>query len=245
LKILFFDIESSALVTRSWSMWDDRPIKMVKDWELLSFAHKFKGRRRVHIAARSDFKNQAEKPLVQALWNALNSADIVVGHNARRFDIRKAYAKFIEHGLPPPKPFEVVDTLTVARRYFAFTSNKLNDLAKILGVGGKVETGGFKLWEACEAGDKKAWKLMKRYNKRDVILLEKVYEKLLPYMTNHPQEEAPKKPGECGHCGSVRLKAQGYRYVKTGIYRRFRCLDCQEFSRTETKPYNAPKVVAA
>lgn len=243
MKIMFFDIESSALVTRSWSMWDDRPIKMVKDWELLSFAHKFKGDKIVAVSARSDFKKQAEKPLVLKLWKALDSADVVVGHNARKFDIRKAYAKFIEHGLPPPKPFKVVDTLTVARRYFAFTSNKLNDLAKVLGVGSKVDTGGFKLWEGCEAGDPKSWKLMKRYNAKDVVLLERVYERLLPYITNHPQEA--EKPGSCAHCGSLRLKAHGRAYVKAGVYRRFRCLDCRKENKTEIEAYRTPKVRAA
>jgi hypothetical protein len=34
--------------------------------------------------------------------------------------------------------------------------------------------------------DKQAWDMMKKYNIQDVVLLEKVYEKMLSWIRNHP-----------------------------------------------------------
>ncbi len=34
--------------------------------------------------------------------------------------------------------------------------------------------------------DPAAWKVMEKYNKQDVLLLEKVYDRLLPWIKSHP-----------------------------------------------------------
>jgi hypothetical protein len=39
------------------------------------------------------------------MWKLLDRADVVVGHNADKFDVRKGNARFIAHGLPPPPPY--------------------------------------------------------------------------------------------------------------------------------------------
>src|SRR3990167_10250114 len=115
----------------------------------------------------------------------------------------------IFHGFPPPSPNETVDTLKVARRNFAFTSNKLEDFAIALGVGTKTDERHSDLWPACLAGDKKAWEKMKVYNRRDVVLLRGIYEKMKPWMPNHPRIG---DPGRCPGCGGELVK-EGHRYT--------------------------------
>lgn len=131
-------------------------------------------------------------------------------------------------GLPPPAPYKQLDTKKIAKKYFSFTSNKLDDLGRYLGIGQKLDTGGYGLWLGCEEGDPKAWKKMKRYNKQDVVLLEEVYLKLRPWIANHP---AVDNRDNCPKCNSANMQKRGYGFNKTSKYQRFQCMDCGGWSR--------------
>ena len=50
------------------------------------------------------------------IFATLDEADIVVAHNAKKFDNRVAAARFMYHGFLPPSPFKTVDTPLAARR---------------------------------------------------------------------------------------------------------------------------------
>ena len=150
---------------------------------MLSFAYKWQGSDKIHIHALPDyplFKKDKEndKHLIEDLHDLFDEADVLIAHNGDRFDIRKSNARFITQGLRPPSPYKSIDTLKAARRFFQFDSNKLNDLGQYLGVGRKLPHTGFDLWSRCMRGEKSAWKTMKEYNARDIVLLERVYEKL-------------------------------------------------------------------
>ena len=170
--------------------------------------------------------------IIKSLWKLLDEADIVIGHNGDAFDIKKANARFIFHGMEPPSPFKTVDTLNIARKA-KFTSNKLDSLGEHLGLGRKVDTGGFSLWEGCMNGEVKAFNKMLKYNKQDVILLEKVYNKLRPWTPRHPNLAVFKTKDErvCSHCGSTHLQSRGYYKTNTNEYRRYSCNDCGGWSR--------------
>ena len=165
----------------------------------------------------------------------MDKADIVVAHNAKKFDNRVAAARFMYHGFLPPSPFKTVDTLTAARRYFKFTSNSLNDLCQMLGLGEKPKTTHASLWHDCLNGDAKAWKKMVKYNNQDVVLLEKLYLKLRPYITNHPNVSI-EKPDGCPRCSGNNLQYRGYYTTNLTRYHRIVCTDCGAWSR-ERLPY--------
>lgn len=179
LKVILFDIETSALEGPTWKTYDTNLIKVTKDWELLSFAYKELGANSTKVATRQGQKT--DKALTKKLWDVLNEADVVIAHNGDRFDVRKANAKFLQYDLGPTKVKVSIDTLKIAKRHFALTSNRLNDVAGLLGVGQKVDTGGYQLWEDCKANKPAAWRLMAKYNKQDVVVLENVYNKLLEW----------------------------------------------------------------
>lgn len=172
-----------------------------------------------------------DRALVTDLWGLFNEADILVGQNSDRFDIRKANARFAELGLPPPEPYRTVDTLKIAKKHFAFSSNSLNDLAQRLGVGKKVKTGGFDLWKACYAGDPKAWKLMKKYNRHDVVILSRVYERLRPWASTHPNLGVLSGKSGCPKCGEGVLHKRGFGISGAGRYQRFQCSKCGSWSK--------------
>lgn len=223
MNILFYDIETSPLEINTWGLYDQNSLNLIKDWQLISFSYKWRGQKAVTCLSQ---RTMSEKALVKALHKLLDQADIVVAQNGDEFDNKKASAKFIEFGLTPPSSYQKVDTLKTARKYFKFTSNKLDDLGVRLGVGRKLQTGGFDLWLRCLRNERKAWLLMEKYNKQDVILLEKIYDKLLPWMNNHPNVTLYKTGGKCPKCGSLRLKSKGYQYNANSRFKRYYCKDC-------------------
>lgn len=240
-KIILLDIEISPNVSYTWGgKYEVNVIEFMREWEILSFAYKELGKRKVHCVARVDFKDYTENSLVKAAWKVLDSADVVIAHFGDSFDIPKLRAKFLEHKLPPPTPFKTIDTVKIARSQFKFTSNKLNDLAKTLQLGQKKETGGINLWFQCMQGNKSAWSRMKAYNKHDVVLLEQVYERLKAWFPAHPNFALlADRPG-CPVCASAHVQRRGYYVMKTRKAARFQCGACGAwFSRALSKEEKA------
>jgi DNA polymerase elongation subunit (family B) len=245
LKILIYDIETEPHVGYCWGKWEQNILSFQTYGGLLSVAYKWLGEKEVHCIARPDFKDKTDKSLVKALHNLFDQADIVIAHNGDAFDQKMSNVRFINAGLTPPKPYVSIDTKKVAKKYFRFVSNSLNDLGKFLGLGTKTSHTGFQMWLDCMAGKKEAWKLMIKYNKQDVVLLEKVYLKLLPWIDNHPNVAAEfTQIHTCPKCGSNKLKSCGIRRTKTASYRNYRCLSCFGYTKSrKAEKVPGPEVV--
>jgi uncharacterized protein YprB with RNaseH-like and TPR domain len=237
MKILLFDIETSPIEAHVWDMYETNVLNVLKDSHLMSFAYRWYGKDKTHVRALPDYQSykknkRDDAELVKDLWHLFNEADIIIGHNGDSFDIKKSQARFIHYGLPPVPPVKTIDTLKLCRKYFKFSTNKLDAVGKLLGVGRKEKTGGFDLWLDCLAGDPKAWKRMKKYNKQDVVLLEAVYEKLRPWMTNHPNTNSfEDRHYLCEVCGSAHFHKKGVEVTKTSRYIRLHCQGCGKWKR--------------
>jgi hypothetical protein len=94
--------------------------------------------------------------------------------------------------------------------------NKLDYVAPLLGLGGKVKHEGLDMWIAVMNGDPKARAKMARYCAGDVRLLEAVYDRVRPYIRNHPHMGTT-QPMDCGACGSSRTQARGFHRTKASI----------------------------
>lgn len=242
-NILVIDIETAPLELFAWGIWDvNASLEQIKtDWTILSYAAKWLGKPKIFYAdtsGRGANRVRDDRKLMKGLWALLNEADLVVAQNGRKFDVRKINARLIAHGFPPPSPFRVVDTMLVARRYFAFTSQKLKYTSSVLGVPLKdehEEFPGFKLWSECLKDNPRAWKVMKRYNKQDIISTEYVYLKTRAWDNQHPNVGTFKSAEvhSCPHCGSENVIGRnGWREVKQqGVYKRYQCKDCHGWSR--------------
>lgn len=211
-----------------WGKYEQDVIAYIEQGYMLSWSAKWLGGKQI-TRGLDDYKgykpdNHDDKSLVKELYDLIEQADIVIAHNGDRFDVKKMNVRFITHDLPPPDPYKTIDTLKVARKYFAFNSNKLDDLGEFLKVGRKVKHHGFDLWLGCEKGDPTSWQLMKKYNKQDVILLEQIYLKLRPWITNHPHfiDEIV----DCPNCNSNHLLKRGFGLNRLGKYQRYQCLSC-------------------
>jgi hypothetical protein len=231
-RTIFYDIETAPSLGYYFDLYKEGNIvSTVQNWFMLSFAYKVQGERKTHYRCLADYPGYSkdktnDRALVSDLHrHVFSSADILVGHNIDRFDSRKAKARFLAHGLPPPPPVKTIDTLKIARRVYKLDSNRLAAIGEYLGLGGKAVTTGWKLWESCIQGDAKAWKQMGVYNRRDVDLLEQVYDRLAPWQPNAPYLGNP----GCPSCHSERIQQRGYNVNRSGRSPRFQCQDCSHW----------------
>lgn len=231
-KILVYDIETSPIKAAVWGLYEQNVVWTDKDWYMLSFSAKWLGEDKVHNFALNQYKgykagSEDDKKLCADLWDMMDEADIVIAHNGDKFDNKKASARFIQHKFLPPSPYQSIDTLKVAKKHFKFSSNRLNDLGEYLGVGKKVDTGGYKLWQGCLDGDKDSWAKMIKYNEQDVNLLEKVYLKLRPWMKGHPSiSNITGEINTCPKCGGNNIEETGITHSKFNSFIQYTCKDC-------------------
>jgi len=197
------------------------------------WAAKWDGEDEVHFGAEWDGTND----YIGRVWDLLYDADAVVHYNGSRFDMPTLNREFLLSGGQPPAPYHNIDLLSTARRHFRFPSNKLDYISKELGIGQKIAHRGMDLWTGCMNGDKDCQKEMKEYNIQDVVLLEDLYEKLKPWITNHPNVNLYNGQGDleaCPNCGSVHLHKRGTATTKVMAYQRYHCQDCGKWSRSKT-----------
>lgn len=235
------DIENSFLVLGGWGLYNQNyGLEQILDSGMvLCYAAKWLGSKE-YVFARHDEDADSFLPIIHSL---LDEADAVITFNGRRHDIPMLNREFIKAGMPPPSPYTHIDLLETAKRQFKFPSNKLDWLLEELDLGKKMKHDGFPLWKRIMLGDESAWKIMKRYNIRDVRQTELLYRKLLPWIVNHPNlslytdEERP----VCPRCGSRHVNFRGYSYTKTQKYRRFVCRKCKTWSRERTTALSTEK----
>jgi DNA polymerase elongation subunit (family B) len=242
VKILALDIETSPNLVYTWGLFDQNVglNQIVEQGSVLCFAAKWVGKPGVFF--HSVWGDGREEMLAQA-HALLDEADVVMHYNGNRFDIPHLNREFVQEGLAPPSPFANIDLYSVVRRRFKFQSNRLENVAVQLGLKGKEETGGFDLWKNVMAGDEVAQRRMRKYNRRDVTVLEEMYEILRPWIPNHPSV-AVRDGGTCPRCGSNHVQRRGFAYTQVSAFQQFQCQACRGWFRG-TKRVDGVKVTAA
>ncbi len=238
-KILFFDVETAPMLAWVWGLFKQNISigQIHQDWHMLCYAAKWLGKDEIfydalweHDAYAKDKTN--DEYIVATMWHLLDEADIVVAHNASRFDVAKVNAKFFEYGMKPPAPYKVVDTLKVARANFRFSSNKLDYISQLMNIGEKLKTD-FDLWLDVMKGDKAQCKRMLEYNIKDVALLEELYLEMRPWITNHPNlgVYTDDTTTTCPSCNGSDIQYRGFAYTAAGKYQKFVCNSCGHWGR--------------
>lgn len=227
-KILFFDLEvSRAIVAGYGNKWEFKVVKFLQHQKLMCYAYKFQGDKKITFIHMHQFKTYRD--FVQSLADVLSEADIVVAHNLKRFDEPMSNTFFVTEGIKPPTPYKTVDTLLVARRVFKFPSNSLNDLAEHLGIGSKLSITYADLEDDFMSAKpkRKTIKLMDEYNRKDVEILERLYDIELPHMKNHPNVAVYGDGSGCPACGHPKFWTErGLRVTSTMRYKSLRCKKC-------------------
>lgn len=230
-KILILDIETAPLLVRCYGLWEQNINTgfIQKDWYMLSFAAKWFGENKFYYKdTRNTHENDFE--VAQLAWDMMNEADVIVGHNVKRFDIKKLQTRFLKHGLPPIGKKQVHDTLTIAKKHFAITSNKLDYIAEFLGLTKKVKSKKYtqqEMWNGCCDGVKDCFVHNEKYNKGDIVTSEEVYIALSAWEQSI-NLSAISRESTCTNptCDSVTFRKDGFDYTKVGAFQRYRCCKC-------------------
>lgn len=250
-KVLFVDIETAPIKTAIFKVWNTNvyPENILSDWFMLSWSAKWLGEDDVSglVLLPSEVYREDDSKIVEELWKLFDEADIVVAHNGNKFDIPKINSRFLANNLMPPSPYKQIDTMLIARNMFGETYNKLDFLAKKFGYEGKYTTE-MKLWIDCLNGKMGALLQMLSYNNQDVVILEKVYLKLRPYIKGHPNLNIYNDDSNitCPHCNSTKIyPIKGkYFYTNSSRYQLYTCKDCGAHSRGKKGiPYNNKKQI--
>lgn len=230
-RILSLDIETSPVVAHAWGLFKQNIAinQILERPRTMCFGAKFLDERKVHFY--SEFEHGAED-MFHAAHSLLSEADIVMHYNGDRFDLPRLNTEFVLTGLAPPEPYKSIDLLKVMRGNFAFPSNKLAYISEQLGLAGKIKHEGHELWIKCLAGDPKAWAQMKRYNIQDVRLLEEIYDKVRPWIKDHPHHGLYSGiEDSCPNCGSGQLIRRGFARTSVGRFQQYQCKVCGSWSR--------------
>ena len=157
-KILFYDIETSPMIMAGFEIWNTNipTSNIMQDWTIFSAAWGWLGEDEIHSASTA---NMSEKKVIQKLVDAINKSDIIVAHNGDKFDIKKLRTRVITLDLPVLSNVVAIDTLKVVKKHFKFTSNRLDYVAKALGLEGKSSTSDG-LWMRALRGNKDALREM-------------------------------------------------------------------------------------
>jgi hypothetical protein len=226
LKILAFDLETSPMLSWHWGRWQQNisPGQTVQESRVLCFGARWVGSKR--FIFRSEY-DHGRKPMLESIHGLLSEADAVMSWNGRKFDSKKIRTEFLLEEMGPPPTYHELDLMVAVKRQFAFSSNKLDAVAQQLGVGQKVSHEGFGLWLKVMAGDERARRLFRRYQKQDVDLLVDLYDVLRPWIPNHPNVALTDGHlAGCVRCGGHDFQNRGYQITATGKYRRFQCKTC-------------------
>lgn len=219
IRRLFLDIETSPDVVMTWRIGFKINIahdSILRERAIICACWSWEDEKKVHYAHWD--KDQDDKVILAPLLEAINEADEIVYHNGERFDMPWVKTRCLFHKLPTLPTHKGVDTLQWARRRFYFNSNKLDYIARFLGIGGKLKTG-FGLWKAVVLDNcPKAMCKMVRYCQYDVILLKKVWARLaqvMPHKT-HAGVLAGKDKWTCPKTGSTNVKLNKTRATAGG-----------------------------
>jgi hypothetical protein len=230
-RVLVLDIETAPATAYVWRLFDENISldQLIAPSRIICWGAKWIG--------SSEFIYADERKghgwMLGKIHTMLSDADAVVTYNGDRFDLPKLYGEFIAAGLPPLPPCTSIDVIKTVRK-MGVQSNKLAFIGPHLKIGKKMQAGGFLLWRAILEGSKQAWDKMKRYNRQDVLLLERLYKVLRPHMRNHPyMGKGSSRPvsakiltRECPVCESLDHQRRGTRRTKSYLIERIQCLGC-------------------
>lgn len=232
MKILLLDIETSPNVAHVWGLWRQNVglPQLIESGYVMCWAAKWLGDKDVIF---SSIYHHGPKTMLKHIHSLMDEADAIVHYNGSKFDIPTLNKEFLLYNMPPPSPAKQIDLLKTAKSQFRFISNKLDYVAKFLGIGKKLEHIGHELWIRCMNNDPSAWKQMKEYNIHDVVLLEDVYNRLIPWIKGHANHSLYEDL-VCPQCGSRHYHKEGFKYTSTCKYQQYQCNSCGGWFRGTT-----------
>ncbi|CAB4154236.1 COG3359 Predicted exonuclease [uncultured Caudovirales phage] len=234
-KRLFFDIETSFNIGIFWRSGYNltiQPDDIIKERAIICVSWKWEDDDKVYNLTWDN--KQCDKKLLKDFIKVLNTADEIIAHNGDRFDIKWLRTRCLYHGVEMFPQYQSIDTLKHSKSQFNFNSNKLDYIAKFLGVGAKLKHEGMDMWkEIIFNKDADALKRMVEYCDMDVLVLEKVFHKIQPY-TKHKINYSVLRGGDkfgCPECQSNNVRLRNTYTTPAGTIQHYMsCNNCHKNS---------------
>jgi len=246
LRILLLDIETAPALVDVWSLFKTTVAinQIHKASYMLCWAAKWLDDDKIFF---DSVHNHDGKPrlMLHSLHRLMDEADAIVTYNGNSFDLPTINKEFLKSKFLPPAPYKSIDIYQTTKKKFRFMSNKLDHVIQELEIGMKYKHEGHPLWRKCVAGNAAAWKRMQKYNETDVIQMEKLYKRILPWITSHPNLATHEEGMCCPHCTSINYQRRGFALTTTQKYPRYQCKDCGTWFRGNRTTYHAREKATA
>lgn len=131
----------------------------------------------------SELKKSLDREVVAHLIQKLPYFDRIITHYGSRFDIPFIRSRALNLGLdfPAYKSNWQTDTWRIARQKLCISSNRLANIAKLLGVKEQKTPITSEHWLGALMGKKASLKYILEHCQKDVLILEEVYNKIWPF----------------------------------------------------------------
>lgn len=230
-KILFYDIETKPVKAWVWRTGkqyiNHSQIVDGERFDIICLAYKWYGERQVRTLDWG-IKKQCSKSMIKAFGKIIEEADIAIGQNSDRFDVKQINTQRLMHNLPPIAWPTSEDMLKLMRKQFYLTSFSLDYVSKLLTGDGKDRMS-FADWiDIVDYKDTKALDKMLKYCAKDVKKLESVFRKIEPHLDYKAHRGVISGAGRdsCPGCGTTNIQNYGKVIRRTGKYQRYRCTEC-------------------
>lgn len=237
LKVLFYDLETAPSLAHVWGPREEwiPHDRMQTASFTVCWSASWLGSDKILSACQTgaEARDQNDVRIVRELMDLVREADVLVGHNINGFDLPMLNNRLLLDGHEPMGPKRTIDTCQLAKRHFRLHYNKLDYLAAQLFGDHKLKTD-FQLWLDCYHGDEAALAKMLRYNRKDVVLLKRVYDRMMLYVNGTPKLATPDFDGQhaCPHCGSLHsLVKRGFVHTNVSSFQQYQCGPCGKYSK--------------
>lgn len=226
-RILVLDLEWAPALAYVWRFWDENisPDQLIDHGGMLCFCAHWHGEKEYMFWSQWEHGREG---MAKAALELLEQADAVVTFNGDKYDLPKINGEILLAGLPPPPKVASIDLLKAVKK-FGFNMNRLAYIGPLLKVGGKTKHQGFLLWKDVLAGDEKARAKMTKYCIQDVRMTDRLYKKIRPFITTHPQLRDGE---ECPACTSSKTQKRGSRVTRFFRIQRNQCQSCGHWFET-------------
>jgi hypothetical protein len=251
-KILIFDVETAPYTSWTWGLFKTNVIDLKAEWYMLSFAYGWYDIESqtlgpvqwVGMSQDPKFKawSEDDRYVLSRLWELFDNADVIIGQNHERFDIKKANERFFIHKMPPPSPYATIDTRRIWNRAFS-GSAALKYMARKADVALKQSNRGFELWKDCMANVQAGWDEMEAYNIADVVATAEVYTRLIPWVDTPVSNVVnfghwAQGAWACKKCmnkdkdrGGLGFQRRGFHRTGASVFQTVMCKKCEGYSR--------------
>ncbi len=235
IKILFLDLETMPNIVAAWRCGYKLNIgtdSILQERFILSAQWAWNEEKAVGMLA--NFKKKDDKKLIKTISKEIAKADIIVGHNIRRFDLPWIEGRAFIHGLPPIGVGYIphLDTMKMAKATLGLNGYSMNYLSKLIGGLSKTPTHYSDWIQVLTDNDVDKAEHLLKYGIKDVVINRDLFRALLPYsrLTTHMGVLAKGDKYSCPACGGKTV-SHGRRVTASGnVQARRRCTKCGNVS---------------